>query len=410
MEFVPRALDSWAREVMAVSPILVVEGARQVGKSTLVRVLADSFDVFTTMDDDVTRTFARDDPVGFLRSSGDRRLVIDEIQRCPQLILPLKAEVDRDRRPGRFIVTGSANLLRLPNAEDSLAGRAMTIRLHPFAQAELSKRPSDWVTSVLAGADPAAVTSDRVDIVDRVVKGGYPAVEGLGPRLRTAWLRDYALRLVERDAADIAPAQIGALRQLLALVSAAPMAELVFERLAQELGLARATVQRHLEILETLFLVERVPSWSRNLTKRQIQRPKVFLTDPALAVALSGLSAEHLASPQGSDHFGPLLENFVVSELRRQQGWSSTDFTLSHYRDRHGPEVDLIIETPRGVLAVEVKSSTTARPAHFKHLIELRERLGGEFLGGIVLTTGSGQRAGDRLAAMSVASLWEPVG
>ena len=410
MDLLPRAVDPWAREVLGASPILVVEGARQVGKSTLVRVLADGPDVFTTMDDDLTRAFARDDPVGFLRSAGERRLVVDEIQRCPELILPLKAEVDRDRRAGRFILTGSANLLRLPNAEDSLAGRAMTIRLHPFAQAELSRRPSDWVTSVLAGANPSAVASERVDIVERVVKGGYPAVQGLSPKLRVAWLRDYANRLVERDAADIAPAQVPALRRLLAMMSAAPMAELVFGRLAQELGLARATVQRHLEILEALFLVERLPSWSRNLTKRQVQRRKAFLTDSALAVALSGMSAEHLNSPRGSDHFGPLLENFVVSELLRQQGWSATDFTLSHYRDRHGAEVDLIVETPHGVLAVEVKASTTARPVHFKHLIALRDRLGGEFLGGVVLTTGSGQRAGDRLAAMSVASLWEPLG
>ncbi len=406
MEILPRAVGAWAREVLNASPVLVVEGARQVGKSTLVRMLADEHDVLTTMDDDVTRAFARDDPVGFLRSAGDRRLVVDEIQRCPELILPLKAEVDQDRRPGRFILTGSANLLRVPDAQDSLAGRAMTIRLHPFAQAELAQRPSDWVTSVLAGIQPSAVSSERADIVDRVVKGGYPTAQGLNPRLRAAWLRDYTSRLVERDAADVAPAQVGALRQLLILIAAAPMGELVFERLAQELGIARATVQRHLEILEALFLVERLPSWSRNLTKRQIQRPKALLTDTGLAAALSGLTAEHLASPQGSDHFGPLLENFVVCELRRQQGWSTTEYTLSHFRDRHGAEVDVILETPHGVVAVEVKAATTARPEHFKHLTDLRDRLGREFLGGFVLTTGGGQRAGDRLASMSIASLW----
>lgn len=166
-------------------------------------------------------------------------------------------------------------------------------------------------------------------------------------------------------------------------------------------------MQRHLEILEALFLVERLPSWSRNLTKRQIQRSKAYLTDSGLAAVLSGLSAEHLASPRGSSHFGPLLENFVVCELRRQQGWSTTDFTLSHYRDRHGAEVDVIIETPGGVLGVEVTAGMSARPEHFKHLIALRDRLGSEFLGGVVLTTDFGQRAGDRLAAMSVASLWE---
>lgn len=274
-------------ELLCTSPIVVVEGARQVGKSTLVGMVAPETAVHTTMDDEVTRAFASDDPVGFLRSAGpDGLLTIDEIQRCPELILPLKAEVDRDRRPGRFLLTGSANLLRLPGAEDSLAGRAMTVRLHPFSQDELVGEPSDWVTSVLGAASVDAVSSDRREVVERLVTGGYPLVQGLSPKLRLAWLRDYANRLVERDAADVATAQVPALKKLLGLVAAVPMGELVGERLAEGLGVTRPTVLRHLEILETLFLIERLPSWSRNLTSRQIQRPKVFLTDSGLAAAL----------------------------------------------------------------------------------------------------------------------------
>ncbi len=404
-----RGVEPWTLELLSASPVVVVEGARQVGKSTLVGMLADSTTVNATMDDDVTRAFARDDPTGFLRFAGEGRLVIDEIQRCPELILPLKAEVDRDRRPGRFLLTGSADLLRLPEAEDSLAGRAMTVRLHPFSQGELAETAGDWVTDVLEGAQPAAFSSDRADVVARVVKGGYPVVQDMSQRLRDAWLREYANRLVERDASDVAKTQVPALRQLLRLIAAAPMAEVVLERMAQGLGVARGTVLRYLEILEALFLVQRLPAWSRNLTKRQIQRPKALLTDSGLATALSGMTSEHLASPHGSDHFGPMLENFVVCELLRQRGWSATPFELSHYRDRHGAEVDIVIETPHGVVAVEVKAATAARGEHFKHLIALRDRLGPEFLAGIVLTTGTGQQAGDRLAAMSVASLWQPL-
>lgn len=407
MELVQRAVRPWVDELLGSSPIVVVEGARQVGKSTLVGMVAPETAIHTTMDDEVTRVFASDDPVGFLRSAGpDGMLTVDEIQRCPELIIPLKAEVDRDRRPGRFLLTGSANLLRLPGAQDSLAGRAMTVRLHPFGQDELLGRSSDWVTSVLRGTSVDAVSSDRREMVARLVTGGYPSVQDMSPRVRSAWLRDYANRLVERDAADVATAQVPALRKLLGLIAAVPMGELVGERLAEGLGVARPTVLRHLEILEALFLVERLPSWSRNLTSRQIQRPKVFITDPGLAAALSGMSAEHLASPQGSDHLGPLLESFVVCELKRQQGWSATQFELSHYRDRHGAEVDIIIETPQGVLGVEVKSAAASRAEHFKNLIQLRDRLGSEFLGGVVLTTGTGQRAGDRLMSMAVDSLW----
>lgn len=386
--------------------MVVVEGARQVGKSTLASMIGDDDTVFVTLDDDVTRAFARDDPVGFLSLAGTGRLVIDEVQRCPELILPLKAVVDRDRRPGRFVLTGSANLLRVPGAEDSLAGRAITVRLHPFSQGELCERREDWVTWLLNSARSTASSADRADIINRAVLGGYPVVQHLTSRLRTAWFKDYANRLVERDVTDIGEVQAHVLRKLLLLLAASPGAELVQDRLAQELGVARGTVVRYLELLESLFLIHRLPAWSRNLTKRQIQRAKVFLTDTGLNAALAGLSAEHLKTIQGADHLGPLLEEFVVCELLRQQGWSSTEYQLSHYRDRHGSEIDIIVETPAGVVAVEVKSATVAAPHHFKHLKALRDRLGDEFLAGIVLTTGTGQRAGDRLEALPLSTLW----
>lgn len=386
--------------------MVVVEGARQVGKSTLASMIGDDDTVFVTLDDDVTRAFARDDPVGFLSLAGTGRLVIDEVQRCPELILPLKAVVDRDRRPGRFVLTGSANLLRVPGAEDSLAGRAITVRLHPFSQGELCERREDWVTWLLNSARSTASSADRADIINRAVLGGYPVVQHLTSRLRTAWFKDYANRLVERDVTDIGEVQAHVLRKLLLLLAASPGAELVQDRLAQELGVARGTVVRYLELLESLFLIHRLPAWSRNLTKRQIQRAKVFLTDTGLNAALAGLSAEHLKTIQGADHLGPLLEEFVVCELLRQQGWSSTEYQLSHYRDRHGGEIDIIVETPAGVVAVEVKSATVAAPHHFKHLKGLRDRLGDEFLAGVVLTTGMGQRAGDRLEALPLSTLW----
>ncbi len=407
MDLLVRHLAAWAEDVIAVSPILVIEGARQVGKSTLAAMVSGSAAVFTTMDDDVTRGFAKDDPSGFLSSSEDRLLVIDEIQRCPELILPLKAAVDRDRTAGRFILTGSANLLRLPGAEDSLAGRAMTIRLHPFTQGERLSRRDDWVTSVLTGPAFAPSQESRRDLVSSIVRGGYPPVQTMSDRLRTAWLTDYANRLVERDSADLGPAQLPVLRRLLNLLAATPGGELVFDRFADSLGIARATAARYLDLLEGLFLTHRLPSWSRNLTSRQVARPKCYLGDTGLAAALTGLTVDHLSAPHGSDHLGPLVENFVVSELVRQRGWSQTAYELSHYRDRNGAEVDLIVETPDGVLAVEVKSAGAARSDHFKHLAGLRQRLGEEFLAGVVLTLGTQARqAGDRLYEVPVASLW----
>ena len=170
--------------------------------------------------------------------------------------------------------------------------------------------------------------------------------------------------------------------------------------------MTRGTVVRYSDLLESLFLIHRLPAWSRNLTKRQIQRPKVFLTDTGLNAALSNMDAAHLSSMQGADHLGPLLEQFVVCELLRQQGWSATPFKLFHYRDRQGAEVDIIVETPTGIIAVEVKSAVAATARHFQHFKALRDRLGDEFLAGIVLTTGTGQKAGDRLESLPVSSLW----
>lgn len=406
MELLPRHLEPWARELLEVTPILVIEGARQVGKSTLASMLSAHNARFTTMDDELTRTFAQDDPQGFLASAGDRRLVIDEIQRCPELILPLKAAVDRNRAPGQFVVTGSANLLRLPGAEDSLAGRAMTIRLHPFTQGELGQAIDDWLTRLMGGQLDSTGQPDRSRLIERLVRGGYPAVQEVGARVRRAWHRDYAERLVERDSADLGRAQLPTLRKLLGLVCATPGGELVVERLADSLGVTRPTVVRYLEILEALFLVQRIPSWSRNLSSRQVGRSKIYPSDPGLAASLTQLTVDHLTTPHGSDHLGPLVETFVVTELVRQQAWSATPYTLAHYRDRNGAEVDIVIETPKGVIGVEVKSTSSARSDHFKHLVGLRERLGREFLAGVVLSLGPPRQVGDRLHALPISSLW----
>ena len=391
------------------SPALVIEGARQVGKSTLARLFAaDASVTSVTLDDDQVRAFATQDPVGFLESAGDGRLVIDEVQRMPSLMLPLKLLIDRDRRPGRFVLTGSANLLRVPGAEDSLAGRAITLRLHPFSQGELRQSLDDWVTRVLAGPDLGELTApDRRRSIEMMTRGGYPAVQELTPRTRSLWLRGYADRLCERDAAELASLQPTVLRRLLLLLASGSGSELVLEQADQTLGVARGTVQRYLDVLESLFLIAILPSWSRSLTARQTRRAKCYLTDSGLLAALTGLDPDHLASPHGADHLGSVVETFVVNELLRQQGRSETPFELSHFRDRNGAEVDVVIDTPRGVIAVEVKAAASVQGRDFTHMNMLRERLGDEFLAGIVLHLGPPARIADRLYAMPLSSLWE---
>lgn len=406
VELVPRHLLERLTELLQFSPVVVVEGARQVGKSTLAAMLGGEGNTMqVTMDDPLARQLAREDPIGFLQQAGERRLVIDEVQRSPELVLPLKYIVDSDPRPGRFILTGSANLLRVPGAEDSLAGRALTVRLQPFSQGEVEQRRDDWVTFV-AGLPETPPPGDRAELVRRVAVGGYPRVQQLSESSRQIWLRDYVDRLLERDSADLGTLQVPVLRRLLGLITSSTGGELVQERLAETLGISRPTVRRYLDVLESLFLIRLIPAWSRSLTRRQVSRPKIQVTDSGLAAALLGLGAEHLAAMSGAEHFGMLLECFVVNELLRQQGWGTTTCELSHYRDRHGGEVDLIIETPTGIIAVEVKTAVSPTQAHFRHLIALRERLGDEFLAGVVLNSVTSARAGDRLWALPVSSLW----
>lgn len=408
MDLVPRHLRRLADELLDVTPVLVIEGARQVGKSTLAhQFVPGALSTVVTLDDSQVRAFASLDPVGFLQSAGAGRLVVDEVQRMPSLMLPLKLAVDLDRRPGRFVLTGSANLLRVPGSEDSLAGRALTLRLHPFSQGEIEQRDDDWVTRM--SADPTGTIGrqpDRGDIVARMVRGGYPAVQGLSPRATGLWLKGYADRLLERDSADLGTLQVPVLRRLLMLVAAAPGAELVLERFAETLGVARSTVQRYLDIMEALFITTTLPQWSRSLTSRQTRRAKCYVTDSGLLAALNNHTAERLLSPLGVDHLGGVAETFVVNELRRQQGWSETPFELSHFRDRNGAEVDVIIETDRGVIAVDVKAAASAQNRDFKHLAMLRDRLGDEYIAGVVLHLGPAGPVGDRLWAMPVTSLW----
>ncbi len=407
MDLLHRHLTPMVTDTLGFSPVVVLEGARRAGKSTLTTMLNDEDNtVHTTMDDPLARQLAHDDPIGFLTQAGQGRLIIDEMQRAPQLILPLKYLVDQDPRSGRFLLTGSANLLRVPGSEDSLAGRALTLRLEPFSQGELARHRDDWVTAITSFKD-LPDRGNRTELVSLVARGGYPSVQGLSETGRHRWLCDYTDRLIQRDATELGTLQVPVLQRLLSLVASAPGAELIRERLGEALSVSRSTVDRYLDILESLFLIRRLPAWSRNLTTRQIRRPKVFLTDSGLTAALLNLRENRLSSLHGSEHFGALLECFVANELLRQQSWTETPFELYHYRDRHGAEVDFVIETPAGVIAVEVKATTSPTPAHFKHLIALRERLGDEFLAGVVLGSEASAKAGDRLWALPVSSLWQ---
>lgn len=407
----PRHLHDVALEVLDTFPALVIQGARQVGKSTFAQQLvAGRHAVITTLDAATSLAAATADPASFVRQAGEGILVIDEIQRAPNLLLAVKAEIDANRRPGRFILTGSSNLLRLAGNSESLAGRAITAPLQPFSQGELRGTHDDLLPRLRAGVDAFRTQSRwrRNDYLAAISHGGYPEVQSLTQRMRNTWFDSYVERLLERDVTDIAPrvdhARLGAALRLLAANNAG---ELVKAHLARDIGVSETTAASHVELLETLYLVRRLPPWTPNLTKREVGRPKVLL-DSGLALRLARVTPGQLASFT-SPHLGPAVEAFVTLELTKQCSWSAEEYELFHFRDRDGAEVDIVAEFADGaVVGIEVKSSATVKSEHFHGLRVLRDRLGARFVGGFVLNMApSGASFGDRLAALPITALWE---
>ncbi|MBI2891907.1 MAG: ATP-binding protein [Deltaproteobacteria bacterium] len=384
-------------------------GARQTGKTTLARDLAAGRPGmrYLTFDDVTTQEAATADPAGFV--SGIDAAVLDEVQRAPALLSAIKVAVDRDRRPGRFLLTGSANVLLLPRVSESLAGRLEVATLWPFSMGEVLGKRETFVDDVLAGRAPSADGGLRlVELVRLLLRGGYPeAVVRERPARRRAFFESYVVTLLQRDVRDLAAIEmLGGLRQLLRLAAARTGSLLNHSEVARSLGLPVSTAKRYLALLEMMFLVHLVPAWSGNRSKRLVRSPKLHMVDTGLSCALAGLDEAALSSEPTL--VGPILESFVAAELAKQASWSEARPTIHHFRTHGGQEVDLVLEDARGrVVGIEVKARSTVRATDLAGLRALAEAAGRSFVQGIVLY--GGEQAvpfGDRLTASPIASLW----
>ncbi len=410
---VRRHAEPLAREWLAHSPALVIEGARQVGKSTFATMLLPEGARRLSLDSPEVRAAAIADPLGLLQHDGP--LLIDEIQHVPELLLAVKAEIDRDRTPGRFILTGSASLLRVQGLSDSLAGRALRLTLFGLSQGERRGIQDDWVTALSAQERhptiPAFTTDvSRGDYVALCTEGSYPEPLRFPPRIRAAWFVSYLEGVIGRDLSDLRrQVQPDRAMSLLRLLAARQAQELVKARAASATGIPASSVDSYLDLLRDVFLYEPLPPWTPNLAKREVGRSKSLVLDSGIAARLAGMTPDQLSALIHQEAFGNLLEGFVASELRRQQTWSESDFRLFHYRDSAGVEVDLVIEFSDGrVLALEVKASATYLAKQFAGLQFLRDALGDRFLGGVVLGTArTGYRYAPKLWGLPVSSLWE---
>jgi uncharacterized protein len=405
-EYLPRRAEGLVKEALADTRVVVVNGARQVGKSTLAEVVlrqhADGVARF--LDDQVTRGAAQEDPVRFLRHDG--LMLIDEVQRVPDLWLEIKHLVDRDPRPGRFLLTGSARLLGLRSLPDALPGRSEAIELWPLSQGEIDGGTDGFVDAAFTqGADLRAEVRPerRKDYLARVARGGYAeAVRRETPRRRERFFENYVADLIGRDIRQVADIErAGDMRRLISLLAAQTSGLLNFSRLASALGVSAPTVRRYVDILETIYLIRLIPAWSPGATQRAVAAPKLTFVD-------SGLASHLAVGSAGEGPVGALLENFVLGELARQLTWSRTSARLYHYRDRDRHEVDGILEDNAGAaVGVEVKAAETVRSEDFGGLRILRRRLGDRFRAGFVLYCGAESLSfGDGLTCLPISALW----
>lgn len=408
----PRHLEPRLRDHLAFFPGVVIEGARQVGKSTLAAQIAEPDALWRTLDDAQVRAAALADPAGFVADGGGRQVVIDEIQRMPELTLAVKSAIDADRTPGRFILTGSSSLLRVRGVADSLAGRVAYMTLYGLSRGEAFGVADDFVAAVLA--DPAALTGTtsqvgRTDYAEILATGSYPEIREASARTRSAWIDSYLHALIVRDFAELRR-EVSARRAMaiLRVLAGRQSAELVKAHLAAEASVPPSTITGYLDLLHEVGLVASIPSWTPNLAKREIGRSKTVVLDSAVALFLALVTVEQLGRLEYGEAFGSMLEGFVAAELLRQRGWSECGFTVYHYRDRDGDEVDLVVECDDGsVIGIEVKAATSFTARQFRGLVRMRERLGSRFRCGIVLGTGrSGYRYADRLYGAPISSLW----
>lgn len=376
---------------LADTPVVLVVGPRQAGKTTLCRLVADRRGArFLSLDDAATLAAASADPPGFIAAL-DGPVLLDEIQKAPALLPAIKLAVDRNREPGRFLLTGSADVLALPRVSESLVGRMEVLTLWPLSQGELGGQREGFVDALFGAGKVALGTTGepRAELMERALRGGFPeAVARRDPERRRAWFRSYVTTMLERDVPNLGQIEgLTDLPRLLSVLAARSATLLNIAELSRCVGLPHTTLTRYLALLERTFLVRRIPAWAGNRARRAVKTPRVWIPDTGLLGHLAGLTPARLAEEPTA--VGPLFETFVTSELTKQLAWSRTRAELFHFRTHAGREVDLVLEADDGrLVGIEVKSGATVGVADLKGLETLREIAGKRFHRGVVLYGG----------------------
>ncbi len=405
--FYPRHIEPRIAEAMLDTPVVLLAGPRQAGKTTLVRQMAEKGLRYLTLDDELTLLSAREDPVGMIRSLD--RAVIDEIQRAPQLLLAIKKSVDEDRRPGRFLLTGSANLMALPTVADSLAGRMETLSLLPLSQSEIEGGAENWIDSVFLGLIPKSATVAKDSgLVDRVLRGGYPeAISRPSPKRRATWAKQYLDAIIQRDVRDVSGIEkLDQLPRFLRALAQTAGQMCNYTQLGGQVGLDGKTASSYIGVFEQMYLLKRVDVWARNRLNRVVKTPKLQFIDSGLLATLLDMSTHEVQ--QDRTRFGNVLETFVYGELLKHITTANGDYQLMYYRDNDKFEVDVVIENAAGhLIGVEVKAAATVKERDLRGLKKLASQAGDHFKMGVLLYDGDETMPlGDRIWAAPLSTLW----
>ena len=406
----PRPLVRILRRALTDTPVVCLTGPRQSGKTTLVRTMMPERPFFS-LDHAPYLSAAKADPAGFVAAL-PREVTIDEIQRAPELLPAIKLSVDLDRRPGRFVLTGSANLLLVPTVTESLAGRMEIARLMPLSESEKERRPGRFLSDLLAGAvtpvlRPGEHMVDPAGLGRRLVSGGYPEPLARSKARARQWHRQYLQSIVDRDVLDVGRVRdANGVARLLQLLAVRNGELLNTSGLSRELGLDRTTVREYIAVLERLFLVRRLLPWHRNVGKRLVRTPKMHVVDSGLAATLAGLAPGDWIAKR--DRMGHLLESFVAHQLVALAGWTDSDIRFWHFRDKDGQEVDLVMTLGNRTWGMEVKATSTPGRSAGRGMARLAALCGNDFEGGILFYNGRDilPLAGQDALAVPVSELW----
>jgi predicted AAA+ superfamily ATPase len=405
----PRNIKENLEKALRRSPVVCLTGPRQSGKTVLMQEVAKERNyMYVTFDNIHMLTVAKNNPIGFINNI-KKPVVLDEVQRVPELFLAIKKDVDEHREPGRFALTGSANPLLIPSLGDSLAGRMEIFYLYPFSQGELLHKKETFLDRIFQQrvheVTPEEITS--VAMVKRIFTGGFPPVHAMSDEDRYAWFSGYVTNLIERDVKDLVNVtDLVDFPKLLNLLATRVSGLINFADVSRDCALVTTTLRRYLALLQTLYMIQFNKPWFSNLGLRFVKAPKLYFTDTGLLSYVLDLSREKLTLD--STFGGKLFENFIVSELYKQATWYQGRVGMYHLRDHGGNEVDIILENPQGeIVAIEAKATETVTPRDFKVLKFLQEKMGKRFIAGIVMYQGAEVvPAGDQLFALPASSLW----